>query len=533
MNMSSVNAPSGAQNPPQIPMSVEPKEARWLSLHLPRLSTDRVRRAGGAPSDGKPFALYAKIGNAFTLTGLDEAAFQAGLRPGLSLADARALRPDLIAQEGDESADAQTLDDVAAWCDRFTPVVVLDAPDGLFLDVTGCAHLWGGEAALLKGVKAGLRAQGFNARAAIAPSPGAAWACARFGKHRLIEADALEAALAPLPLPALRLTEQAATLLKRLGLKKIGQIANAPRQPFSARAGQQALLRLDQAYGRAPEALTPRRLPPPVFALRRLAEPILTLDSVLIVAEALCADLSGTLDQRAHGVRALRLCLFGVDAKVRFVNLALSRAEREAKTLLRLLRERLTAAPETLNAEFGFEAMRLDAVEIAPIVFHAIDLAPVSKRDAAGEARLVDSLGARLGADRIGHVVIRDSHTPRRTNRWSPIDAASTTREAAPPPDNVMRRPLCIFTHSQPIEAMASVPDGPPIRFRWRRVLHEVVRAEGPERIAADWLRDSGKPDCDYYRVEDREGRRFWLYREGGFDDTDTSPRWFIQGLFA
>lgn len=533
MSMSSVNAPSRVQCPSPIPMSTEPKDARWLSLHLPRLSTDRVRRAGGAPSDGRPLALYAKIGNAFTLTGLDEAAHQAGLRIGLPLADARALRPDLIAEEGNDVDDAQTLDDIAAWCDRFTPVVVLDAPDGLFLDVTGCAHLWGGEAALLAAVKAGLRAQGFNVRAAIAPSPGSAWACARFGRRRLIAPEALDAALGPLPLPALRLSDEAAALLKRLGLKSVSQIANAPRQPFSARAGQQALLRLDQAFDRAPEALSPRRPPPPVFALRRLAEPILTLESVLIVAGDLCADLSQKLDQRAHGVRALRLCLFGVDSRVRFIDLALSRAEREAKSMLRLLRERLSAAPETLNAEFGFEAMRLDAVEIAPIVFHATDLAPASKRDAAAETRLVDSLRARLGADRIGHVAIRDAHAPRRANRWSGSDAAGASYDAAPPADNVMRRPLSLFTHSQPIEAIASVPDGPPVRFRWRRVLHEVVRAEGPERIAGDWLRGPGKPDCDYYRVEDQEGRRFWLYREGGFDDPEAPPRWFIQGLFA
>ncbi|MET0545871.1 MAG: DNA polymerase Y family protein [Caulobacterales bacterium] len=514
-------------------MNASPTGPRWLSLHLPRLSTDRVRRSGGAPADGKPFALYAKIGNAFILTGLDEAAHQAGLRAGLPLADARALRPDLAAQEDDETADAQLLDDIAAWCERFTPIVVIDAPDGLFLDITGCAHLFGGEAALLKAVKSGLRTQGFNVRAAIAPSPGAAWACARFGKRRLIAPDMLDAALTPLPLPALRLSDAAAALLKRLGLKTIGQIANAPRQPFSARAGQQALLRLDQAFGRAPEALTPRRPSPPVFALRKLAEPILTLDAVLIVTEALCGDLSVKLDQRGHGVRFLRLCLFDVNSKVSVIKLALSRAERDPKTMLRLLRERLTAAPETLNAEFGFEAMRLDAVEIAPIVFHATDLAPASKRNAAAETRLVDSIRARLGADRIGHVVIRDAHAPKRINQWSPIGEDIETREASPPQDNVMRRPLCIFTHSQPVEALASVPDGPPGRFRWRRVLHEVVRAEGPERIAADWLRAPGKQDCDYYRVEDREGRRFWLYREGAFGDPEAPPRWFIQGVFA
>jgi protein ImuB len=221
-----------------------------------------------------------------------------------------------------------------------------------------------------------------------------------------------------------------------------------------------------------------------------------------------------------------------VDGKVRTLKLGLGRAERDPKAILRLFRERLSAKPETLNAEFGFEAVRLDALEIAPFIFHATDLAPTSKRDLDAEARMADTISARLGAGHIGHILSRDAHTPERASYFA-LMSETGAQDPAPPADNVMRRPLFLFADAQPIEALASVPDGPPMQFRWRRVLHQVARAEGPERILPDWLRNPGARPCDYYRVEDQHGRRFWLYREGLFENPETPPRWFIQGLFA
>lgn len=509
-----------------------------MAVHLPRLSTDRLRYSSIAKAGGHPFALYAKIGNAFIITALDEAADKADLRPGLSLSDARALRPDLVTQAADDAADLALLDEIAAWCERFSPIVALDPPDGLFLDISGCAHLFGGEIEMLRALKHGLRKQSFNVRAAIAPNPGAAWACARFGQARIVTEDNLQNALAPLPLFALRLTDEAAALLKRLGLESIGQIMHAPRRPFTARAGQNAILRLDQALGRAPEALHARRPPPPVFALRRLAEPILTLDAITRVAHDLCDDLAAKLAQRGLGARLLQLSLFGVDAKARRLRLALGRAEQDAQTLARLFKDKLCHAPENLDAESGFEAMRLDALEIAPIIFHTTDLAPAAKRDLRAEARLMDAICARLGAGRAGHVTLRDVHAPERASYFAPF-LAERTHSAMPAPtpprDNVMRRPLFLLGKSQPIEVIASVPDGPPARFRWRRVLHRLVRAEGPERIAPHWLHAPSARARDYYRVEDQDGRRFWLYREGLYEaaDLEAPPRWFIQGLFA
>ncbi|MEZ6022884.1 MAG: hypothetical protein R3C16_05605 [Hyphomonadaceae bacterium] len=505
----------------------------WLAIYLPRLNTDRLIRAGRAPKD-RPFALYAKEANAFLLTGVNASASALGLRLAMSLADARAIRPDLAAMEAQPDEDARALDLIAAWCERFTPVVVLDAPEGLFLDISGCAHLFGGETALRDQILTRLYAQGYSARAAIAPTPGAAWAMARYSRESACATDIVQS-LASLPVEALRLDEAAASLLTRLGLRTIGQLIRAPRSSFTARAGERAMLRLDQALGRAREALTPRRPPPPVFALRRFLEPLFSVETILVATEALCGDVLAKLDVRGAGARRLALHLFGVDGRDHVIEIGVSRPERDAKALMRLLREKLTRAAEGLDAEFGIEAARLDVVALERMETAPQTLTKEETRTASAEqiAAMVDMLSARLGAARVLRPKLTEVHLPERAGGWKSAlnERSSSGKERArAAADNVARRPLTLFSRAQPIEALATVPDGPPIRFRWRRVLREVVRAEGPERISGDWL--GGAPTRDYYRVEDKDGRRYWLYREGLYGE-DADPRWYVHGLFA
>src|SRR5690606_1653982 len=229
--------------------------ARWLALYLPRIRTDRLIRAGQGPSDGRPLAVYSKENGAYQLQGIDARASALGLTLAMSLADARAMQPKLEAVEADPEEDARALDNIAAWCERFTPIVVVDPPEGLFLDISGCAHLFGGEEKLRAEIVTRLQAQGFASRAAIAPTPGAAWAFARYRREPSPPqgggGEDLAEALAALPVDALRLDPNAAALLRRLGLKTIGQILHAPRSSFTARAGENAMLRLDQAVGRS------------------------------------------------------------------------------------------------------------------------------------------------------------------------------------------------------------------------------------------------------------------------------------------
>jgi protein ImuB len=486
-------------------------------------------RSGRISADGKPLIVYAKTGNAYTITSLDRQASKAGLRVGMPVADARAMQPHLVAVEADEQADVILLDRIASWCDRYSPVVVKDPPHGLFIDLTGCSHLFGGDGAVLDDLEKRLTRQGFISRAAIAPTPGAAWAMARAGRARLADDETLRDTLAPLPVSTLRLEDSAVLLMKRLGLETIGQIMDGPRKPFTARAGRHAMLRLDQAFGRVREALTPHRPPPEQFALRRLVEPILTLEAVMTVAESLAGELCGRLREDGRGALLFRLHLFGVDNRTRTVELGLSRAENDARTVLRLLGERLGMTPGTLDAEFGFDAVRLDAHEILPVVLRPIDLAPVSLRDQEAEARLVDRLAIRLGDQSIGRPSVRMVHAPERANHWTKLPLVIDH----PPPlaeDGVVRRPLTLFRNAQPVTAISPMPDGPPKRFTWRRIPHDVVRAEGPERIAPNWLRAPDGRTRDYYRVEDGDGRRFWLYSEGPRDGM--APQWYVHGIF-
>jgi protein ImuB len=504
-------------------------ETRWLAIYLPRLKTDRLIRSGRA-ADDRPLATYCKEAGAFQLTGVDARASSLGLKLAMSLADARAIHPNLNAVEGEPEEDARALDNIAAWCERFTPIVVLDPPDGLFLDVSGCAHLFGGEKALRDQIVTRLHAQGFASRAEIAPTPGAAWAFARYG----LKSEDMFTALAPLPVEALRLNGDAAALLRRVGLRTIAQLYNAPRANFTARAGEHAMLRLDQALGRTREALTPRRPAPPVYALRRFLEPLFSTDAILEATQTLCADALEKLELRGAGLRRAELHLFGVDGRDRVIGIGASRPERDLKPLMRLFREKLDRVAENLNAEFGIEAARLDIVQMERVDGVARTLVAVEEAQASAEKidAIVDVLSARLGAQRVLRPNLHDLHAPERAGGWrAALGGESKAPMRGAPKDNVPRRPLTLFARPQKVDAIATVPDGPPIRFRWRRVLREVARAEGPERISGDWL--GGAPTRDYYRVEDREGRRYWLYREGLYGEGDELPRWFVHGLFA
>lgn len=504
-------------------------------------------RAGLGPSDDRPLAVYLKENGAFQLKGVDARASALGLTLAMSLADARAIQPKLQAVEADPEEDARALDNIAGWCERFTPIVVLDPPEGLFLDITGCAHLFDGEDKLRTEIVARLHAQGFGARAAIAPTPGAAWAFARYRKQTHKPAQTLreslpasldssggwQTELASLPVEALRLDSDAGALLRRLGLKTISQILAAPRSSFTARAGERAMLRLDQALGRAQEALTPRRPAPPIFALRRFLEPIFAAEAVLQVTRDLCGDLIEKLDIRGAGMLRAELVLFGADGRDRTIGVNVSKPLREVKPLMRLFREKLNIVGENLNAQFGFEAARLDVVRLAEFDEKARGLVDVETgADPERIAGVVDILSSRLGPKRVVSPRLNDQHAPERAGDWRSAHCRlSEASVMAPPADGVLRRPVRLFSPAQPIEVMAGIPDGPPTRFRWRRVLREVVRAEGPERIAGDWM--TREKMRDYYRVEDEQGRRYWLYREGFYNGPDNLPTWYVHGLFA
>lgn len=472
------------------------------------------------------------------LLALDAAAAAAGLRVGMGLADARALLPGLAVAEADPDADGALLAQIADWADRYTPLVGLAPPDGLTLDVGGCAHLFGGEAAMLADMLARLAAQGFEARGAVADTPGAASAAARFGRGGVVDPGATREALAPLPLAALRLAPETVAALGRVGLKTVGAILGQPRAPLAARFGADLLARLDQALGRDREAIVPRRPAPDLSAERRFPEPVARLEDVEAAVRSLAARLAESLERRGEGARALALALYRADGHVTRVEVGTARPLREPKTMVGLIGERLaTATGGGLDPGYGYDMVRLSVGLAAPAAAVQTDLAGGGDGEADVD-RLVDRLGARFGLAAVSRLLPRESHLPERTAEAVPaavVAERALAYAAAPRPDagEPPRFPVRLFARPEPVETVAAVPDGPPLRFRWRRVLYEVARAEGPERIAAEWWRDGAAPTRDYFRVEDAAGRRFWLYRDGLYEREAETPRWYLHGLFG
>lgn len=469
----------------------------------------------------------------------------------MAVADARAMRPALRLAEADLRADAELLGRIADWCRRFTPLAAADPPDGLLMDVSGAAHLFGGEAALLAEVERRLAAQGFAARAAIAPGPALARALARFSRLRHVAEGAtreeLEAIAAGLPVAALDLDETARHRLDRAGLRSLGDLLARPRAPLTARLGTETMARLDAIACRRREPISPRFESPDFMAERRFPDGLTRQEDIERTLAALARELCLLLERHGVGARKLEAVFYRVDGAVAHIETGTSRPLRDPETIALLLRERLAVlAEEGLDTGYGYDVLRLGAARVERCDAPQADLGvekidPAGRESESGGARLddlVDRLGARLGPRRVLRLYPQASHIPELAVALRPACApAPATAETVPPAypreSGAPARPLRLFERPEPIEAAALTPDGPPLRFRWRRLLHELAAYEGPERIAPQWW--SAPADAatrDYFYVEDRQGRRFWLFREGLVGRESAPPRWFVHGLF-
>ncbi|MGD0722719.1 MAG: DNA polymerase Y family protein [Roseiarcus sp.] len=515
---------------------------RFLSLWFARLPTDRARALRADARADAPLATVAKIKGAHRLVGVDRVAAGLGLHVGLSLADARARRPGLIAVEAAPEEEARLLGRLADWCSRFTPLVALDGADGIMLDIAGVAHLFGGEAAMADDVQRRLVARGFEVGLGIADAPRAAWALARFSDRRIAPAGLADAAFARLfhglPLAALGLDEKTVAEMARAGLRRIGDIALRPRAPIAARFGAEAMSRLDALRGLERGALSPRFPAPDFCAERRFASAISRQADVEATILRLAEALAVLLARQGRGGRRFELRLFRVDGDVRRIGVGASRPLADPATIARLFRERLEAPGEDeIDAGYGIDVMRLACLVAEPLasVQERLDRGSDGERE-RDLADLVDRLGARLGPRRVTRLAPVDTHVPERAVAAVPAGAAAPARPGPSFPaagPEAPTRPLRLFERPELIEAIAEIPDGPPLRFKWRRVLHEIAAIEGPERIAAEWWRRPDAPTRDYFRAEDTQGRRFWLYREGLYGRETARAQWFLHGLFA
>ncbi len=562
---------------------------RVVSLWLPRFATDRRRwapdgraaartspvwparpsgpsrsgpsRSGPPPRHGdRPLGLVDRERGRLRLVAVDAAAERGGLAPGLPLADARARVPGLETVAHDPAGDARALAGLAAWCERYTPWVAVDGSRcdwgggaGLLLDVTGCCHFFGqtepgadpeAESALLADLVTRLTRRGLSVRAALAETPGAAWALARFAALPparpwvVVAPGGLRAALAPLPPAALRLAPAAAELLERLGLRRLEALFALPPAALAPRVGPGVARRLAQALGAEPEPISPRRPAPAQIVRRVFAEPIVAPDDIARALERLLGALCRDLEVAGRGARRLELTGHRVDGGAHRLRLGTSRPNRDPAHLARLFAPRL----ERFDPGFGIEVMTLAATatqELSALQL-ALGEAPREAPREAGRtadpelAELIDRLSNRFGPNRVVRPAPRASHVPERAVAPAPALRETSTawarlgRGSAFGPTS-LPRPLRLLPRPEPVEAVALLPDHPPARFRWRRLGHEVAHAEGPERIEPEWWHPrpglAEEPARDYFRVEVTDGRRYWLYRADG--------RWFLHGIFG
>lgn len=488
-----------------------------------------VGASADAASDN-PIVFTEKQRGAMRIVAVDAGAQALGLT-GLTLADARARAPDLHIVDHDAVADRHLLEQLADACDRFTPMVALD-DEALTLDITGCAYNFGDEDGLVTAVEAWVARAGLHCRHALASTPEAAQALARF---QSVPAADEKAAMLRLPVAALRADAETELALRRAGLKTIGDLAGRPSAPLAARFGAETTDMLARLLGKSDSRITPRRAEPALLFERRFAEPIAQTDYALSVLGELAGEAAEAMLERHKGGRRFAARLYRSDGLVRDLHVEASLPLRDPKAVMRLFSERLDSLNDPIDPGFGFDLIRLAVPVLEPLAPTQLQLEGGAVT--AGElTALIDRLSTRVGRGQFRRLRTRDTHIPEQAVLALPaIDAPEPVPWSAPEPGEPPLRPIHLFDPPQSIEVIAEVPDGPPHRFRWRRTLHEVTRFEGPERIASEWWKraDNAGLTRDYYRVEDARGRRFWIFRHGLYGAEKVSPGWYMHGLFA
>lgn len=478
------------------------------------------------PVQGKPLILTERAGSRERIAAACPAAHALGLVIGMPAAQARALVPDLDVQAIDRDADRAWLDRLALHAARhWSPITAPSGADGLWIDLTGTAHLFGGEEAFADKALRFLERLGFTGRIAVADTAGAAWAVARFANDRLtiIRPRQTLAFLAPLPIEALRISNDTVQAARRFGLERIGDLLPLPRAPLARRLGRSAIQRLDQAIGREAEPIAPTLVAEAPYAERRLLEPIGTPEAIEQVIGDLTADLEERLRERGLGARALFLTMVRVDGSEQHLGIGTARATRDGKHLARLMRLKL----ESVDPGWGIEQARLTATRTEPLDAVPLTCSLSGDDQPPDLAPLVEQLAGRVGEPAVFRTTLSESDVPERAvRRTSPLSDTNGWP--------TWRRPARLLRRPEPLSnVVALLPDHPPRRFVWRGRSHNVLAGDGPERIHGEWWARDGELWAvrDYFRVEVEGGGQYWLFRRGdGVDASTGDLSWWLHG---
>jgi protein ImuB len=503
---------------------------RYLCLWLPFLPSDRWRRKK-TTDDLRPLVFITKVKGASRLSAVDRRAQSCGLRTDMTLADARARIPALKALTQNTAADLEFLEHLADLALAFTPSAACEPPDGLALDITGCAHLFGGEQGLVARLRGVLHSAGVSMiKMAVAPTPDMARALARFARMNPCFADNDEL-VRGLPVAALECDEEDTVALRRAGLKTIADVADRPSVLFTARFTPAFAVKLARVLGEEDRCITPRRPLPPCMAEHRCAEPVASHDVVERILAELVADVTEQLCRRGEGGRVFESLAMRTDGAMRRIRVETSQPTRDLGVIMRLHRDRLDALADPLDPGFGFDLIRVEVIHAEPCTERQTTLDAHDERNEK-LTELIDRLSAMFGRERIVRLQSGDSHIPERAQAVTPAaDEASLLKCAASLSGESPSRPPLLYARAQPIEV--EVDEGNmPKRLFWRRVTHPIAQAAGPERIADEWWRaPSGYGTRDYYRVESVAGHRFWIFRAASHAVT-ARQKWFLHGLY-
>jgi protein ImuB len=470
-----------------------------------------------------PFVLASPDHGRMIITATNTLAQAQGIVTGMVVADARAIIHSLQVIDDKPELPDKLLHRIAEWCIRYTPAVAVDLPDGLILDVTGCAHLWGGERAYLKNIITRLKGLGFNVRAAIADTIGAAWAIARFGQESpIVESEQQRAAILSLPPAALRLESDMIIKLEKLGLCQVSSFISMPRSALSRRFGQQIIRRLDQALGNEEEVMQPVQPIVPYQERLPCLEPIVTATGIEIALQRLLEIMCHRLQQKQKGLRTAIFKCYRTDGKIETIAIGTNRPSHNIRHLFKLFEIKIG----TIEPALGIELFILEAPKVEEAQPAQENLWKSSRGlDDEGLCELLDRLAGKVGPDRIHRYIPDEHYWPERSVKLATAlnEKSMTTWKTDKP------RPVQLLSKPEKIEVTAPIPDYPPMNFRYKGKLHKIIKADGPERIEQEWWLQQGQ-HRDYYYVEDEEGRRYWLFRSGHY--SDKTYQWFIHGFF-
>ena len=509
---------------------------RFVSIWFRHLTTDWFtlrdgaagskgpgQKDGGLSPKSQPFVLRAPSHGRMIVTAANAVAQKHGIDRGMVLADVRAIVPDLKVLDDIPDLPLKLLRRLAEWCIRFTPIVSVDPPDGLFLEATGCPHLWGGEKNYLEDISQKLTRRGYDVRIAIADTPGVAYGVARFGKEPLVTPGQNLETLLALPPEALRLEPETVERLHKLGLHHIRQFIHMPRASLRRRFGQNLLMRLDMALGFQLETIEP--VIPPVPYQERLPclEPIVTAAGIQIALQQLLKTLCFRLQQEQKGLRGAVFKGYRVDGKVERIEIGTNLPTHNVHHLFKLFEIKLTSIEPAL----GIELFILEAPKVEDHYPHQEKMwEGTGGLDDIRLSELIDRLAGRVGKNSIHRYVPDEHYWPERSFK-SAISLHDKTT-AAWRTDKL--RPLQLLRIPERIEVTAPIPDYPPMLFRYKGKVYKIIRADGPERIEQEWWIQEGQ-HRDYYRVEVEEGHRYWIFRSGHYDDK--TFKWYVHGFFA